>query len=151
MNKRYIFLFTVLLSISNLFAQNTFPSNGSVGIGTTNPQGPLTIKGTSVWGTVKILPNSENAETGISFSSSTSETDYSKMWFMGVGGFNTGQTFVIGSSFYAAPSIAFPTNGNVGIGTTSPDSKLSVNGTIHGKEVKVDVNGLAGLRIQAFL
>jgi len=32
-------------------------------------------------------------------------------------------------------------NGNVGIGTTNPDSKLAVNGTIHSKEVKVDMTG----------
>lgn len=32
-------------------------------------------------------------------------------------------------------------NGNVGIGTTNPDSKLSVNGTIHSKKVKVDLIG----------
>ncbi len=30
---------------------------------------------------------------------------------------------------------------NVGIGTDTPDSKLTVNGTIHTKEVKVDLNG----------
>jgi hypothetical protein len=30
--------------------------------------------------------------------------------------------------------------GNVGIGTTSPNQKLTVNGTIYGKEVKVDLN-----------
>lgn len=32
-------------------------------------------------------------------------------------------------------------SGNVGIGTSSPDSKLAVNGTIHTKEVKVDLIG----------
>ena len=31
--------------------------------------------------------------------------------------------------------------GNVGIGTTNPTNKLDVNGTIHSKEVKVDMNG----------
>jgi hypothetical protein len=30
--------------------------------------------------------------------------------------------------------------GNVGIGTENPDAKLAVNGTIHSKEVKVDLN-----------
>jgi hypothetical protein len=32
--------------------------------------------------------------------------------------------------------------GNVGIGTTTPDELLSVNGTIHSKEVKVNLTGL---------
>ncbi|WP_369014672.1 hypothetical protein [Flavobacterium anhuiense] len=32
-------------------------------------------------------------------------------------------------------------NGNVGVGTLNPDSKLAVNGTIHSKEVKVDMSG----------
>ena len=32
-------------------------------------------------------------------------------------------------------------NGNVGIGTPNPDEKLTVNGVIHAKEVKVDLNG----------
>ncbi|MCJ8212036.1 hypothetical protein MUY27_20130 [Mucilaginibacter sp. RS28] len=31
-------------------------------------------------------------------------------------------------------------NGNVGIGTTQPDQKLTVNGTIHASQVKVDTN-----------
>jgi hypothetical protein len=30
--------------------------------------------------------------------------------------------------------------GNVGIGTINPDAKLAVNGTVHSKEVKVDLN-----------
>ncbi|WP_426484974.1 hypothetical protein [Flavobacterium sp. 2] len=32
-------------------------------------------------------------------------------------------------------------NGNVGIGLSNPTNKLDVNGTIHSKEVKVDMNG----------
>jgi len=33
------------------------------------------------------------------------------------------------------------TNGNIGIGTNSPDARLSVKGLIHAQEVKVDLNG----------
>ncbi|CAH0168637.1 hypothetical protein SRABI27_00970 [Pedobacter sp. Bi27] len=32
-------------------------------------------------------------------------------------------------------------NGNIGIGTNTPDAKLAVNGVIHSKEVKVDMTG----------
>ena len=32
-------------------------------------------------------------------------------------------------------------NGNVGIGTANPDAKLTVNGTVHAKEVLIDLNG----------
>jgi hypothetical protein len=35
--------------------------------------------------------------------------------------------------------VIFP-GGNVGIGTTAPDAKLTVKGTIHTNEVKVDLN-----------
>lgn len=35
--------------------------------------------------------------------------------------------------------LAIDVNGNIGIGTITPDTKLAVNGTIHTKEVKVDL------------
>ncbi|HEX3007803.1 MAG TPA: hypothetical protein VHO90_09335 [Bacteroidales bacterium] len=42
---------------------------------------------------------------------------------------------------YIQKIVIAPTEGNVGIGTTNPQNKLDVNGTIHAREVKVDLNG----------
>lgn len=44
-----------------------------------------------------------------------------------------------GNVYLPATSI-WTADGNVGIGTERPDAKLAVNGTIHSKEVKVDLN-----------
>ena len=38
-------------------------------------------------------------------------------------------------------SLSWNKNGDVGIGTTTPDAKLTVKGNIHTQEVKVDLNG----------
>ncbi len=46
-----------------------------------------------------------------------------------------------GSTVGAGKLMTFVNNGNVGIGTTTPDAKLAVNGNIHTKEVKVDLIG----------
>jgi hypothetical protein len=52
------------------------------------------------------------------------------------GPFNVGANFTItNSGALGGTSALF--SGNVGIGTTSPDEKLTVNGTIHSIEVKV--------------
>ncbi|KAF2515005.1 hypothetical protein EYY60_02805 [Flavobacterium zhairuonense] len=41
----------------------------------------------------------------------------------------------------ASVKMAIKANGNIGIGVSAPQNKLDVNGTIHSKEVKVDMNG----------
>lgn len=49
-----------------------------------------------------------------------------------------------GSGFKERMSIE--ADGNVGIGTTTPDEKLAVNGNIHTKEVRVDLTGWSDFR-----
>jgi hypothetical protein len=46
----------------------------------------------------------------------------------------------LGFSTNGLERIRISNSGDVGIGTSNPDSKLAVNGTIHSKEVKVDMN-----------
>ncbi|WP_291119225.1 hypothetical protein [Empedobacter sp. UBA7248] len=43
----------------------------------------------------------------------------------------------------ASIAIKAISNGNVGIGTSNPKNKLDVNGTVHAKEVKIDMDGWA--------
>ncbi|CAM1343633.1 hypothetical protein [Tenacibaculum amylolyticum] len=52
---------------------------------------------------------------------------YSDVRIVAQGGYNKG--------------ITVATNGNVGIGNDAPDEKLAVNGTVHAKEVRVDLTG----------
>jgi hypothetical protein len=89
-------------------------NSGNVGIGTTSPTARLQV------------------ETG---------SDSSPALRLQSGGFSMNGTapFSIDANGVFSGRFIVLGNGNVGIGTPLPDSKLSVNGTIHTKEVKVDL------------
>lgn len=44
------------------------------------------------------------------------------------------------SESWATTKLIIKNNGNIGIGTETPDAKLAVNGDIHTREVRVDLN-----------
>lgn len=105
-------------------------TNGNVGIGTTNPFSKLTVSGELSNSTSQVsILNSQGGHAIIR---------------TGINGItNQGMTFLLADSDGSNQQnvMVFSAYGNVGIGTTKPSNKLDVNGTIHSKEVKVDMSG----------
>ena len=125
--------------------QNTFPSSGNVGIGTTNPSHKLDIntgKGnlkTYAYG----LEHTVNITGGWSRGCRLrNEHDNKTTVFGSLDGaayISTGFDINADATGWRNQKFTVLTNGNVGIGTTKPDEKLTVKGKIHAEEVRVDL------------
>ncbi len=115
--------------------------NGNVGIGTANPTQALDLQGNFRISGNTLFGMSRNTGNGIYFfrdgGASSSGGNSWGLEFKDV--FDTGK-HLFGLKTNGELRLTLTGNGNVGIGTTTPDSKLSVNGTIHSKEVRVDMN-----------
>jgi len=141
----------------------TFVNSGNVGIGTTNPTKKL-----EVIGDAKIGGNLTGAVLRIEATNTSgaparavglelhgyedrakgiyiSDVSNNHKWFIGEGynysGIGIGYSTSTQTEYSNNAKFFINTLGNVGIGTTTPDSKLAVNGNIHTKEVKVDLIG----------
>ncbi len=145
------------------FGKNNFSTsflkiktNGFVGIGTTNPTQKFEIYNSSGFNTamenqsqdhISLIsndPGNGNYFGGITWKSggrrraSISATrEHVDSDYVGIAFFTQGTDGP--GPFYE--SMRITRYGNVGIGTTAPDAKLTVKGNIHTQEVKVDLNG----------
>jgi hypothetical protein len=107
----------------------TINSSGNVGVGESNPVAKIHIQGSGTSGQVTsslILENSSSGTAGLQI---TGTAGSSHLDFMYGGGPSTGtNTLTTGMSMTLEGSGA----GNVGIGTSSPDSKIHLNdGALH--------------------
>jgi hypothetical protein len=120
-------------------------ASGDVGVGTTSPLAPLQVQTYGSTGGVQLgswvggstvgaiyLNNDFSTANNYNFLSGPSASLYINRSSGGNILFREGNGI---DQMVIAPG------GNVGIGTTTPDTKLAVNGTIHSKEVKVDLTG----------
>ena len=99
-------------------------SAGNVGIGTTSPGHLLEIRGT---GDALSVGNDTNTLTYMRFANERTMIGYSGANAVVQGGLSKGIRFnVNNNTFNSGNAMAIDTSGNVGIGTTSPDSPLEV-------------------------
>jgi len=169
--KKLILLTALSFEVLSLKAQDqtingtTFKLNGQVGIGTANPTRILDINGSSavlggnfISTTFSIVAEDESGAPARTASLELkgyegrakgiyiSDKNLVSRWFIGelysVNGIGIGYNSMGSEVEYPAHSQFFVSvNGNVGIGTVSPDSKLTVKGDLHAREVKVDLEG----------
>jgi len=125
----------------------TLKGSGNVGIGTVSPGGALDVfkpvaDGTTVTG-VRVSESSGQATGRNTFEFYNGNQNYTKarLWSE-VGGSYLATKFgidVADAAKVIQTRMVIDVNGNVGIGTPSPDAKLAVSGQVHAQEVKVSV------------
>jgi hypothetical protein len=146
--KKIITSLVLLVSLS-LLGQNTFPSSGNVGIGLSDSNAKLEVKDEI---RVRLATNHIDKNVAriipLGYSGITGAMNWSirgvYQHSMGVGNNSIGGDLDLIKSWNRNTVLA--TNkeglsfGNVGIGSTNPDEKLTVKGKIHAEEVRVDLN-----------
>lgn len=125
---KQILLLTITFGIiTNLVAQsNTYPwpSNAPIGIGTTNPQGPLHILNNNNTQSILLESSSAGWGSGMVFKN-TASTGRTYGIYAGAWG-----SFQISDNILGVNRLIIASNGYVGVGTNSPMEKMDVSGFI---------------------
>jgi hypothetical protein len=153
MRKLYLTLITLTVLIHFSDAQNTFPSSGNVGIGTTTPELPLDVNGSGTtsarigtnaiadfWGTTDrarlLVGNSNNTNGGsrsqalYMYGWNLASTGYECKWELGTDFYMNGTNdFYFWNGLLSKAPLYISSTGNIGVGTMSPSSRLAVFGS----------------------
>ncbi|MFC7526934.1 hypothetical protein ACFQRK_23460 [Parapedobacter sp. GCM10030251] len=126
-----------------------FPASGSVGIGTASPSSLLHLRGSTIpdpAGTDMLMIEAPHTAASIGsggiirFANSVVASDVATIRTHTEGAGNVSLRFQTGYGVgNLADRMVINNIGNVGIGTTSPKERLSVNGNIRAKEIKVEM------------
>ncbi|WP_443938796.1 hypothetical protein [Pedobacter sp. MW01-1-1] len=154
--RRIIFYFFLLFGYCEVQGQNVWSENGNIGLGTLTPTNKLNIMvgaGTED-GTVALkigsIGNYPTLELGVQNDYNAQIRTYGNDLNLYAGHFRTignvsseshqinFYTSKNGSTNWSVPKMVLNHDGNVGIGTSTPQEKLSVNGNIRAREIKVE-------------
>ncbi len=127
-NKIYVLLVSIFSTVG-AYAQNTFPANGSAGIGTLTPTSRLTIRDMSANGdNIAVIKNNTSMNLDIYSAYNGSDNLLTGSFGYGVRPSDDAwQIWEIGFNANWANLFTVLKSGNVGIGTDNPTQKLQIN------------------------